>query len=813
MSAMQRDELTIYRWIFARRWLWPAVCISVVAIAAAWLSCSAWLIGRSAGVAHPSSCKTHPPRAGCDPHGHSSPGESATGQASTPDVTAWEKLGQDWSDGVAHWLSPLVAPAVGGALVLVGLLVLARLLVFVPMPASTSLGARGRFLFAAIGYLTIVYSSVETVLVIASLGADGAAAMNVEGWVAPFLTVVPPLGWGFVGAWALAFSVALRLSASVVVRELSAKPEVDDGEPAGATAKKPADDPKTKPATPDAAAKAADPKADDSAAAVFNAALMDLLKVRPGALEIPAPGANVPSLVSSILAESEIKSEVVKTLRRILLAILGTSPWAVIVEIPASRSTAFITIRRNGRLLSTREVSVAGWPVRSDADGHRLRLRVAAAIATSVFARYHVELDGIGRSSNPTSIAQHFIATSDYRDDPDRAISLLQRAVAADPRNLSAEMALQSLMFRRQSNAALIKIYADWLRIRLERFDGPLVIDAAPDERTARFLRARRFFRIHRAAPTELDLQRRLLLSFLATQRNTPGGFDVDGFRAAAEMLVEMLLEAPWPQTWRGDPSLRDRMRPIAANDLDLVSKIEPNTEYEKWKDESRVSLVPEVAYSRASALVRRTPTEQQITEALGRFSAAFASEALYEWAANDPEITEFRESRCWKKFYKNSRPPESSWWNLDVFAERRRWTKLDEVWQWPAPTPSSTEETATGVESGDPAKLAAIVRRAERTTDPEIAHRFRQEIVAALFGFGIRSMPELREMRPALKYVVRALSARLASDVWPGPDESSINQWLDALVQPDLDPDPDSPDPSTEPEPESKTETETGSA
>lgn len=799
MMAMRRGVLTMFRWIFSRRWLWPAVCISVVAIAAAWLSWSVWLIGWFASVTLGSSCKTDPPGLGCDPRADSPRWESPAEHASTKDDTAWEKLGQDWSDGVAHWLSPLVPPAVGVALVLVGLLVLARLLVFVPIPATASLGARGRFLFAAIGYLTIVYSSVETVLAIASLGTAGAASVYVEGWVAPFLTIVPPLGWGFVGAWALAFSVALRLSATVVVRELSAKPEVVDSGPADATAKKPAEDPKTKPTTPEAAATASDPKADDSAAAVFNAALMELAKVRPGALEIPAPGANVPSLVSSIIAESEIKSEIVKTLRRILLAILGTSPWAVFVEIPASRSTAFITIRRNGRLLSTREVSIAGWPVRSDADEHRLRLRVAAAIATSVFARHHIELDGIGRSSNPTSIAQHFIATSDYRDDPDRAINLLQRAVAADPTNLSAEMALQSLTFRRQSDPALIKVYAQWLRVRLERFDGPLSIDAALDERTARFLRARRFFRIHRAAPTELDLQRRLLLSFLVTQRNMPGGFDDhEGFQVAAETLADMLLEAPWPQAWRGDPSLRDRMRPIAANDLDIADQIGRNTEYQKWNDESRVSLVPEVAYSRASALLRGTPDEEKITEALGRFSAAFASETLFEWAANDPEIEAFRRTDCWKKFYAASRPPRRSWWDLDVFAERERWSKLDEVWQWPAPAPSSAEETATGVESGNPAEFAAVVRRAERTMDPEIAHLFRQEIVAALFGFGIRSMAELREMRPALKYVVRALSARLARDTWPGPDESSINQWLDALVQPD----PEFPEPSTQPAP-----------
>lgn len=489
----------------------------------------------------------------------STPTPTGSATASAAARNDWEAFGGGWSAAVASWLGPLVAPSTGVLVVVVALLLAARLFVYLPMNPWGRVGRRRSALLLAAGATAIVVGAVAFVLLVGSLGDDGARAPRVlrEGLdpVPAVRLALIPLLVALWGSLALSRVAASRLRVGVNVGpgtaaadpgtppEPSAAGEETGGGPAGLQTALPTGTEEDRAESGEAAGSTAS-AARNEVALRFADAVRSLCKEDATSIELPAPGDGVETLVrhaiadipvtsTTVSATASIRGKVLGALKTVVLWFLGQTPWVVTLTV-VGEDIDHLTVRRNGRVIVHERIDASLLPRAAGEDTSRDRTLLAAATLVILLARAHPGFGALAGASDPLALALHSVATTDHRHDLRSAAKLLQVAHQRDPGNLSVVVALQRARFRTTEIPARMTLYGDWLW----EFDTR-----------------------HRWGPrasgrTIVDLRCRVLATYLALCRN--GVDSPERYRSALRRLHGLVF-------LRGSVTALVRRRPSAA--------------------------------------------------------------------------------------------------------------------------------------------------------------------------------------------------------------------------------------------------------
>ncbi|WP_454698244.1 hypothetical protein [Arthrobacter humicola] len=369
--------------------------------------------------------------------------------------TAWDKY-------VASWVSPWQTLALTGAGAVLAMIILARLLAFLPSPwmpfrwldwKHRSRALRRITLWA--GLILMVGPTLQFVTLLALSQRPPAPGIQPD-QVAPF-SPGAPLGLGtlpgllalsVIGSLLFATWIASRPRLSIVVKDKS-----------GAV--------------------------NESMTSYIIALLAELGAAAPKGIEVPR-GADATGLADAAVS-AELSNKVLAALSKALLAIIGVTTWKVVVD-SATDNDLSVVITRNGwsvkattistsnHLLFPPQATKTSTPAPKDASpekdkesletgrapGPELH-KLAAAFIVATLAEHEQGFDGLCGATDWRSIGLQYLATTGHALDEDHQKVLLANAVNVDPSNLLASTALMNILHRKGTTSGPLTAYETWL--------------------------------------------------------------------------------------------------------------------------------------------------------------------------------------------------------------------------------------------------------------------------------------------------------------------------------------------------------------
>lgn len=338
---------------------------------------------------------------------------------------------QERADGWGKFLTSYVVPLKNlGAFALAGwlaLFVLARLLVETPWLRHRASTRGERRLIGWIGWSLLILTPIL-------LGAAGVGiGMGLLSGAAPALLVTMFIALGALGLIA-SFGVAAWLSTLLKIT-ISAKSNKD--------------------ATMDPAP--------------ILARLRELASGSNNNIEVPS--AQTIADVNSTLTELS-KAEWIAAIQKVLMFLVGISPWVAAVEVRGDRE-ANVTLGRNGRVVLAKNVRTDGPglevlgspPPPADANAV-LMVFLAAEILLGMRPAYVEDFaPGLNGATSAKSVALQHVAQRWYMNEvgsPEAEI-LLGVAVAADPENQLAMVTLEYARWRQSTDVDDLSRYGSWI--------------------------------------------------------------------------------------------------------------------------------------------------------------------------------------------------------------------------------------------------------------------------------------------------------------------------------------------------------------
>ncbi|MFD1713441.1 hypothetical protein ACFSBZ_03050 [Amnibacterium flavum] len=477
---------------------------------------------------------------------------------------------KDWNAVVAAFIVPIVPALLSLLGIVIALLVLARLAALLPrMPwlSTRTKVTRGVLGLGGLGLIAVAAVVLATTFPLGELGLMIGFA------------VVGLIGSVLAGTW-----LAGRLALSIEVRQ-------------------------------------GDKSVREASARVI-ALLQEIGAAPPRGIEVPV-GTDVTALQNALVT-APVTNPFVQIVRAVVAAIIGSTPWRVLVSIEDEAASVIVT--RNGRTIAAHEIhalsllpagvkdpgaaksappAVAGeGPEKVERPAEMVPF-LSEAVAAVVLVTLSVEYDGFEGLAGATqwkSVARGYIATTAFRDDPATARRLLGSALEVDPANLVADISLQYLLNRHAADPDDLVAYLAWLEHRIGGLllpaVGPRPGEPAPVEVMSTADEGASHERVERG---HLDIVRRLLLSYGAAGLNlrevAPSRVPDAVLRRNVRRLVDLLADDQPPSG-----ALRDRMRPIAGlMFVELVpSEKGSGSPVDRWADLALESASPSIAFNAA---------------------------------------------------------------------------------------------------------------------------------------------------------------------------------------------------------------------
>lgn len=159
-------------------------------------------------------------------------------------------------------------------------------------------------------------------------------------------------------------------------------------------------------------------------------------------------------LTTAAGAVSELSdNKFVAALQVAVSAILGSTPWQLVVENEGEKA-ASVTISRNGALMKAKRIKIGEMltGVTELTSAELLAALIGGELIATLRSKYRSEFDAdLSGATDGESIALHFIAGSALgatRDARGRGIPILARAVELDPQNRAAWTTLANFAYR-----------------------------------------------------------------------------------------------------------------------------------------------------------------------------------------------------------------------------------------------------------------------------------------------------------------------------------------------------------------------------
>jgi hypothetical protein len=684
--------------------------------------------------------------------------------------TTIEEFGATWDAAVKNWLVPLQGSGVALLGLWAGILVLARLLVFVPRPlwGKWSRALSRVSLFS--GFVAAIFFPIELVLLVNHLGSP----------TSPDKDLLATIAVAVAGCVFASVTLALFLGGSNRMTVTSS---------------------------------------DDKATSALQAGIIARLgALGPSGtrnLEVPR-GTGIPADAVKNLLPALANNVFVTGLQAAMRALLGVAPWHVDYRtIDAERSVVTITRNGNGFASATIDVSKLKLPEKHD-DAANFPLRLAAAVVLATMAKTHRDFEAVAGATDWRSIGLTDIATTSFLDDDPLAMQALGRALDYDPANVRAAIALKNIQYRKSANEAELHDYRVWLEGRVDylgRTGENLVgyVDLRRQVLVAYLAVARNLIaKIETQAPAAAPPSRlvRFLSAIGATPPDGPPATPPDlrppnsHLIARAAELVE-IVDVFSPVS----AGFRDRVRPVVATSVALIreefaataASPELDRIYARsrpWLEAARVSASPQAAYAYACYLVRG-PLALTLTvvDADGvhlhpviaeRLATAFLDPDTRTWAKEDPELLALRALVPFEKLVGKSEP-STDFWSLKPFGDLKE--KLAAVGvARPAALVRIRKEPGLAKALGisRPA-LSNVVRlsRFAASTDARSdgVGKYRVPIVEALVDLGVGEPAELtRAWFSAHGDDIASIRDSLTKKYGDFPPGNALHDWLASL-------------------------------
>jgi hypothetical protein len=691
--------------------------------------------------------------------------------------TAIESFGATWDAAVKSWLVPLQGSGVALLALWTAILVLARLLVFVPRPTFAKWSRLLSLVSLVSGIAATLYFPVELLLLVNRLGTP--ASPN------EFLL------------WAIARAVAGCVYASVALALFlggSNRMTVTSS--------------------------------DDEATSPLQAGIVSRLGALgpSGARDLEVPkGTGIPSDVVKSLLPALAGNAFVTGIQTAARTLLGVAPWHVDFRaIDSERSIVNITRNGHGFASATIDLDKLGLPKKHESVTD-FPSKMAVAVVLAAMARTHTDFDGVAGATDWRSIGLHDIATTLFEEDDALATQVLGRALDYDPKNVRAEIALELLLRRKSTDADSIYAYFTWLGTKVDqlREDGwnrrgyldlrrqVLLSYLAVGRNLLAKYNARRanvsptntWKRVSRWGVVYLPLWRSIasLIGPLVVAPTYPVAGPISHRPANSDLIDRAAELRGLLRFWR-HPSggFRDRVRPIAATTIAVLhrkyvgesasarlDRMELFTR--SWLREASVSESPQTAYAFACFIARIQdfvpPGDELPTALAARLRIALLDPENKKWALSDPELNRLRRVEAFRVLVLEDKTP-TDFWKIKQFAP--------------------LEESLVGLGVTRPAQLAHIsnshavrsalnispaayeqLRRLSRLIDrfdlkAEGVGAYKVDIVEALVSLGVATPSEIDAAWVAnhaddIKDIASSLSAKYAKS----PSPQAIAGWL----------------------------------
>lgn len=554
--------------------------------------------------------------------------ESADAEHSVPAPSPTPKdAATRWDDFVEDVLTPFAST---GAFLLgawAALLVLARLIAFLPHLRDRDDSTAERRKDRAIGGAILLILAPPLAWVASSATADDPWAGFL--WFAAIL-----LGLGGVGAWTIAWPLATSSRLSIEV-----PPNGD--------------------------------KTVDSS--VVAAAVRDMLGTGATGLEIPI-GPDVKDVSDALTQLSDNKWTAL--LQKVWLFLTNIRPWRLTVSVK-SADTASYSIERNGRQVASGDIRAANGRLGEKTDegdyrdGSRIAAFAAAALVEALAGRYEDMRPDLHGATVGTGIALQYIASKGYQSPAHRAaaVHLLGKAVDADLGNRAAIFTLKHREFRDETAPEKLAEYRAWLSAFCkEAMERSLPTQANPIDLREPAVRSASWVRddlIVRAL-TMFGVVSRNMLAVPRPSETIPTSSMRSDSLVIAEFFVKLLdVRKELDEERRRklgrrvdvDPAPDDRKRKVlAAIDVDRFN-MRPG--------ECRDHEAPKVAYSLACHYAQfpegqsseHDPSLKLRDEIPRLLMRAFADSDLREWAkTQDPELEPLRGDPTFSRLFAGER-------------------------------------------------------------------------------------------------------------------------------------------------------------
>ncbi|WP_172804251.1 hypothetical protein [Arthrobacter sp. QXT-31] len=669
--------------------------------------------------------------------------------ATTPPTNIVQDLNVGWDGFVKNVLNPATGAGLGLLGLVAAFLFLGRLLVYLPKIPWVKIKPGYRAALVLGGLAVIVVGSCAIVKSLADDKGVFAVGTQIQVALAGLLALAGSL------ALALYFSSRLRIA-------------LDVRDPEGDTR-----------------------KVDVSR---VGALLLELGSEPPRGMEVPE-GSDTTDLGNGVLTVM-FTNKVLAALQKILAYVFNVTPWRAVVA-SGNDNSVTVAMSRNGLGVGAANIDratlglpagkAAGTPAGQDAQAKSgtdatLDLhKMAAAFILVTLAGKHHGFEGLCGTTSWRSLGWHCIG-SDHGVEDEQARKMLGAAVEDDPGSLLVEVAFQNRMYRKSTEQAEIRQYADWLLQRADDIKGKIV----PGETAL------------------TGLLYRVELTFIRIVFNLPrkGNDFLQLGPTAQKIALDLLQElAPRKRMPLPVPLAHSIRLDAALVYYDLHALGVPGTPVESYRDlyeEAHASIAPRTAYSAACSLARREgmagPKEVQ-----ERLRYAFVDQEWKDWARKDPEFEELRKDKGFLEFL--GVKPRGDFWKLEAFEPYEK--RLREAG---IARPGDLYQKEVG-QSGISAylkvsplvlkrlcRLAALVRRAQAVPDEGEAGKvspFRVEVVGALVQAGIESPEEIDDewLKAAVPGAgaldadagdfVERLRKSIEQRVLIAPDTAHLKAWL----------------------------------
>lgn len=673
------------------------------------------------------------------------------GQATEVDApkTEVEAFGSAWDDAVKAWLTPLTGSGIALLALWAGILLLARLLVFVPRPSWLVWSRELSRLSVILGTSFAVIAPPLLVNLVSQLGkpvVDGSLPTEDIALLCRIAGVI---------VWCLVASVLLSLHLGGTNRMTVTS-------------------------------------TDEEVAPALHAGIVSRLGALgpsgPRDLEVPK-GTGIPSDVVKDLLPALAGNVFVAGLQSALRALLGVAPWHVDFRtIDPHRSVVNVTRNGHGFASATIDTTKLELPEKHD-DAATFALKLAAAVVLAAMAKTHHDFDGVAGATDWRSIGLTDIATTSFAKDDVLALEALGRALDYDPDNRRAAIALKNRQYRDASDIPTLALYLTWLNSMAD------TLRVAGEKRSG-----------------YTDLRRQVLVTYLAIARNLYAAIDEDApkddtsrrpdTKRVISRLVELidLVADSTPES----AGFRNRVRPVAATTVALIcEKFAPDTPSKElarvqgisrhWLDQAHESGSPQVAYAYACYLIRGASTPpitadgELLDDVRERLTTAFLDPDTREWAKTDPELFTVRSVEAFQKLVGVGSPPES-FWDLDAFGALK-----EKLIALGAGTPASLvtiarqPKLAKALGISQPA-LAQLVRIAGLAkiadSHPDEVGKFRVPVVEALVERGINSSRQLtKTWVENNEEEIEKIRGDLTKKYLQVPDSTALRDWLRSIA------------------------------